>query len=615
MTRKPLVSVLMPYRKKDKYFVEAFESLKSQTYGNIEILTEQDLKNEGISVLLNKLARRAGGEFLARMDADDISESERIRRQVEFLTTHPDVMLVGTWATLIDESGKKIGTQKMPVSWEEIKHQAFYQNPLIHPSWMMRRDWFEKVGGYDQVYRFSQDWELVLRRAWDDKMENIPELLIKLRIHHSSSSFSQNRDQLYFGLKARWMAVFKGYVAVWNLIFLAPRIFSFFIPARIKYLIRFKIFQTAVAESKLGIVLPMGQNRKHLEEIGQWSLWESELVEYKKAFDQVELFEYRYSDWRRFAEAKLLPLVQSKGFRRCSVLKAVHLTGAIPCLAAKLLYGIPYVLSYGYRYDKFAAVEGKWGAWFFVKMLTPIAIKFADAVMVPTEELRSFVEANGARKISVIPNGVDTNLFKGLTLPRQDQTLLENRRLTVLFVGRLEKQKNLKNLIMAVSKLKILKKKMHDRASKNLISLKLVFIGFGSLEAELTELAQNLHVDLQVQFPVANDKLPRIYRRADIFVLPSLVEGHPKSLLEAMSCGLPCLASNISGVNEIIVDGENGLLAEPTVEGIAEGLEKLAIDSELRRRLGKAARETVVEKFDKKKLIKREIKILFKYHL
>ena len=78
----------------------------------------------------------------------------------------------------------------------------------------------------------------------------------------------------------------------------------------------------------------------------------------------------------------------------------------------------------------------------------------------------------------------------------------------------------------------------------------------------------------------------------------------------AMSFGLPCLASNISGMDEIIVDGKNGLLVQPTVDGIVTGLEKLACNPELRRRMGSSARKTVVEKFDKKKLMEREIKIL-----
>src|SRR3989338_2208200 len=565
MTRKPLVSVLMPYRKKDAFFASALESVESQTYSRIEILTEEDRGGEGITILLNRLTKQAKGEFLARMDADDISEPDRIEKQVGFLTGHPDVMLVGTWAALIDESGKKIGLQKMPVSWDEIREQAFFRNPLIHPSWMMRRKWFLDAGGYDEEFRYSQDWEFVFCRGLIDRMANIPEPLIKLRIHPKSSSFSANKLQLYFGVKARWLALRRGSVPMWKIIFLIPKLLSFFIPVRLKYLTRSKIFDaTIVAPDILGIVLPMGQSKKHLEESGQWSLWESELAEYKKAFDGVELFEYRYSDWRRFAEAKLLPLIQSKRFRRCSVLKAVHLTGAIPCLAVKLLYGIPYVLSYGYRYDEFAALERKWGAWLFAKMLTPIAIRFADGVMVPTEKLRFYVENFGAKRIEVIPNGVDIGRFAS----KQKTKNKKQEAINILFVGRLEKQKNLKSLVRAVSKLKILKKKIRDRVSKNLIPLKLVFIGSGSLKYELTELAQKLDVDFQTKAPMANEKLPEVYRQADIFVLPSFIEGHPKALIEAMSCGLPCLASNISGMDEIIVDGKNGLLVQPTVDGI-----------------------------------------------
>ena len=616
MKKKPLVSVLMPYRKKDAFFASAMASMESQTYSRIEILAEEDRGGEGITILLNRLVKRAKGEFLARMDADDISQPDRIEKQVKYLNSHPETVLVGSWATLIDESGKKIGTQKMPVSWKETKKQAFYQNPLIHPSWMMRRDWFETVGGYDSGYQFSQDWELVLRRVWHDRIENIPETLIRLRIHKYSSAFANNREQVWCGIKARFRAILRGEVSFLKIVYLVPKLFSLIIPTKFKYLYRsaesldFGDVRRSFARDDaktLGIVLPMGQNRKLLEKSGQWSLWESELGEYKKVFDDVELFEYPHRDFRRFFEALVLPFVERKRFRRCSVLKAVHLTGAIPCLMAKLLYGIPYVLSYGYRYDKFAALEKKWGAWLLAKMLTPVAIKLADAVMVPTEELKNYVRGFGARNVEVIPNGVDTELFKGPTLSTQGRTLSENRRVTVLFVGRLEKQKNLETLIIAISKL--LKGPTLPRQGWTL-KYKFVLVGSGSLRDEILELADKLGVNLEIKGTIPNEKLPEVYRQADIFVLPSLMEGHPKALLEAMSCGLPCLATNIPGVNEIIVDGENGLLVEPTVEGIAEGLERLAVDSELRKRLGQAARETVVERFDKKRLIKKEVELL-----
>lgn len=356
----------------------------------------------------------------------------------------------------------------------------------------------------------------------------------------------------------------------------------------------------------LGIVLPMGQNRKRLEEAGQWSLWQQELEFYRRKFKDVEFFEYRYKDWRRYVEALFLPVVQANRFQRCQVLKAVHLTGVVPCLVARLLYRTPFVLSYGYRYDEFAALERRWNVWLLSKLLTPMAIIFSSAVMVPTEELKSYVRNFGARKVEVIPNGVDTKLFKGPTSPRQGRTF------KILFVGRLEKQKNLEALIRAEYQL-FKGRTLHPQGPtlrSALRSIRLTFIGSGSLRQKLLGLAKKLNVNVEIRNPVQNSDLPNIYQLADIFVLPSLAEGHPKVLLEAMSCGIPCLASAISGTTEIITHGRDGWLVEPTVIGIAQGLDHLIKDRKLRIRLGAEARKTVVDRFDKGKLIKKETDLL-----
>lgn len=360
-------------------------------------------------------------------------------------------------------------------------------------------------------------------------------------------------------------------------------------------------------KNNLGIVLPMGQSRKLLEESGQWSLWQQELIQYRKAFGNVELFEYSYCDWRRFLEAILMPLSHWKRLAGCQVLKAIHLTGAIPCLIARWLYGPKYVLSFGYRYDQFAKLENKWGQWLLVKLLTPIAVKFASAVIVPTEELKRYVTEAGARRVEIMPNGVDTKLFS----PRR-QSAISNQQsaINLLFVGRLEKQKNLTTLVQSLARIEIFLKKTDDRLLKKGKSGTLIFVGEGSLKGELHRLAKKLGVEVKFLGSISNAYLPRVYHQADIFVLPSLVEGHPKALLEGMSCGVACLASNIPGVNEIIINGKNGLLVEPTTEGILSGLKELVSDVELRRRLGTAARKTILEKFDKKKLMNKEISLL-----
>lgn len=235
MNKQPLVSVLLPVGKDKRFLAEAVGSIKKQSYKSIELLVGEDKDGEGITKTLIKLVKKAKGEFLARMDADDICEPGRIKKQVKFLQSNPEVMLVGSWTTLIDESGHEIGLQKMLTGWEEIKEQAFFSNPFIHPSWMMRRKWFLDVDGYNVSFRYSQDWEFILRRVWTDKMENIPEPLVKLRIHRQSSSFNKNKEQIWWGLKARLGAIRLGYVPSWRIIHLIPSLFSLIIPSDLKY--------------------------------------------------------------------------------------------------------------------------------------------------------------------------------------------------------------------------------------------------------------------------------------------------------------------------------------------------------------------------------------------
>ena len=172
------------------------------------------------------------------MDADDMSEPNRFQKQVEFLQRHPEVQLVGTAATLIDEQGEMIGVQDMPTTWSEIKRTAFLKNPLIHPSWMMRKAWYERIGGYDRSFLFSQDWELILRRVWTDEIENLPDRLLRLRIHHGSLSFQENRQQVLFGIRARLEVIRRSNVPVWYAGLLLPSLVSLAFPSSLKFMLR-----------------------------------------------------------------------------------------------------------------------------------------------------------------------------------------------------------------------------------------------------------------------------------------------------------------------------------------------------------------------------------------
>lgn len=237
MNKKPVVSVLFPVGRDRKFLKESVASIHKQTFRSFEILLGEN-QDGTITKALNDLAKNAKGEFLARMDADDISEPDRFKKQIEFLKKNPNVQLIGTSATLIDERGKTIGVQEMLVSWEEIKRIAFFKNPLIHSSWMMRRSWFERIGGYNKVFLFAQDWELILRRVWRDEITNLPDRLLRLRIHRESLSFRENRHQGLYGLQARLDTIYRGDVPFWYVGAFIPSVISMMIPAQIKFNMR-----------------------------------------------------------------------------------------------------------------------------------------------------------------------------------------------------------------------------------------------------------------------------------------------------------------------------------------------------------------------------------------
>ena len=108
----------------------------------------------------------------------------------------------------------------------------------------------------------------------------------------------------------------------------------------------------------------------------------------------------------------------------------------------------------------------------------------------------------------------------------------------------------------------------------------------------------------------ANDELPAIYAECDIFVLPSLYEGHPKALLEAMSCGMAVVGAEVPGIAEVIEDGETGALCGTDATSIRATLSGLARDSDRRARLGAGARRYIERTLSLDLTVDRELALL-----
>jgi SAM-dependent methyltransferase len=165
----------------------------------------------------------------------------------------------------------------------------------------------------------------------------------------------------------------------------------------------------------------------------------------------------------------------------------------------------------------------------------------------------------------------------------------------VLYVGRLGQEKNVARLIEALALLRE-------------PSLKLRLVGDGRLRGDLERRAREAGVTAEFLGVVPHGRLPQQFRAADCFVLPSLTEGNPKALIEAMACGLPCAASARGGIPSIVEDGVTGLLFDPEdVADIAGAVERLLVDRALARELGERARAKALRLYDVHALLKAEI--------
>ena len=218
---RPRVSVLMPVYNAERYLAEAVESVLGQSFTDFELLVVDDgstdgslallrryaegdrrvqvvsRPNTGYLVALNQMLAVAQGELIARMDGDDVALPERFARQVAFLDAHPDVVCVGGAALLIDEGGRMLNELPRPVDDALIQEAALRgDTPIIHPSAMMRLADARAVGGYRETTYLAEDLDLWLRLGERGRLANLPEVVVKYRMHERSVSAVYRLRQL-----------------------------------------------------------------------------------------------------------------------------------------------------------------------------------------------------------------------------------------------------------------------------------------------------------------------------------------------------------------------------------------------------------------------------------
>lgn len=203
---RPLVSIVMGAYNAEEFISQAIESILNQTYTNIEFIIIDDCSSDSTSSILSGYAEKdkrikiisnsenkglgyslslgmeiAKGEFIARMDADDISLPSRLETQVDYLLEHPEVGCVGTSAKRfgdINKTGRLFNTIHSPESHSEIMAWLLLGTPMFHPSVMFNAGIIRKLGiNYDKDFRRAQDYELWTRLVFQTRMHNIDKAL------------------------------------------------------------------------------------------------------------------------------------------------------------------------------------------------------------------------------------------------------------------------------------------------------------------------------------------------------------------------------------------------------------------------------------------------------
>ncbi len=226
----PRISVLIPVRNGGDYIDAAVASMRRQTCHDLEIVVVDDAstdrtasllarhaaedgrirvlpaKGAGIVDALNQGLAEARGDLVARMDADDVSEPDRLARQAAEMDARPELVLLGTGAAVIDARGRVGALIAVETDPARLVERLRLENPFFHPTVVMRRRAVEAAGGYRRQFALAEDYDLWTRLARQGVVANLPDALLRLRRHPGQSSRRHRVEQRAVYALARLLA-------------------------------------------------------------------------------------------------------------------------------------------------------------------------------------------------------------------------------------------------------------------------------------------------------------------------------------------------------------------------------------------------------------------------
>lgn len=226
----PTISVVMSVYNAEMYLREAVESILNQTFRHFEFIIIDDgstdrskrileeyaskdsrihlvsRENRGLTKSLNEGLALVSGEFIARMDADDISLPERFERQLAYFERHPSVALLSSNMVVVDEDGGRISEYMLPPTQSEILWWTLFENPFAHPTVMLRRSLIAQSGfRYDESVAVAQDFDLWERIICHHESANLSAVLLKYRRHGDTINrkFANKQQEVVMRVRQR----------------------------------------------------------------------------------------------------------------------------------------------------------------------------------------------------------------------------------------------------------------------------------------------------------------------------------------------------------------------------------------------------------------------------
>ncbi len=278
----------------------------------------------------------------------------------------------------------------------------------------------------------------------------------------------------------------------------------------------------------------------------------------------------------------LIPIYLKKEFVDADFIQTNQFWGCWLAIFAKIFYKKKFILRSGFEFYDFHKKHYNFHKKSFIYYIYTVILKFfaffayrmANSIIITTDLGAEFIHKTfkiNYSKINVIPNFINTEIFKRLTQIKRNDRLL--------FIGRLRGQKGIELLFDSIKDLNI--------------GIDIIGGGKGNLRKKYEALAQDLKIEAKFYSNIPNNELVKYYNECNIFVLCSTYEGNPKTLLEAMSCECAIICSNVDGIKNI-AKPENSIMIDLNSSELTNAINILRYDESKKLELGKEARKYIL---------------------